>query len=230
MYTNTAGVTRWHSYADSQALARAAAAAVLEAAREAIAARGAFRMVLAGGRTPELAYRTLAGAEAEWSRWRIYFGDERCLPVQDPERNSQMARRSWLDRVAIPSENIFPIQAELGPAAAAAAYAELVRSALPFDLVLLGMGEDGHTASLFPGHGHPPGELVHPVYQAPKPPPERVSLSAAALGNARRILVLVSGVGKQEAVRRWRGGESLPVAEIRGPGGVDVLIDSDAGG
>jgi len=225
-----AGITRWHSFPDPQALARAAAEAVLEAAGEAIAARGEFRLVLAGGRTPEVAYRMLAEAEADWSRWYIYFGDERCLPAQDPARNSQMAHTVWLDRVAVPAENVFPIQAELGPEVAAARYAELVRDALPFDLVLLGMGEDGHTASLFPGQVHPQGELVHPVYQAPKPPSERVSLSAAALGSSRRVLILVSGAGKRKALQRWRSGEALPVAGIHGPGGVDVLVDREAEG
>ena len=222
--------TRWHRFPDPQALARAAAAVVLEEAREAIAVRGEFRVVLAGGRTPELAYRMLAQTEADWPRWQVYFGDERCLPRDDPERNSQMARTAWLDRVSIPVGNVHAIPAELGPEVAAVRYAERVRSALPFDLVLLGMGEDGHTASLFPGHVHPQGELVHPVYQAPKPPPERVSLSSAALGEARRILILVSGLGKREAVHRWRSGEALPVAGIQGPAGVDVLIDRDADG
>jgi 6-phosphogluconolactonase len=227
---NTTDAPRWHRFPNAQALARAAAEAVLDTAREAIAAADEFRIVLAGGRTPELAYRMLAQAEADWSRWRIYFGDERCLPAEDPERNSRMVRSVWLDRVAIPPGNVFPIQAELGPEAAAERYAELVRDALPFDLVLLGMGEDGHTASLFPGHAHAPAELVHAVHQAPKPPPERVSLSAAALGSAHRILILVSGAGKREAVQRWRSGEALPVAGIRGPAGVDVLIDRDAEG
>ena len=227
---NSDSATRWHSFPDSQTLAQAAAEAVLEAAREAIAARGEFRLVLAGGRTPELAYRMLAKAEADWPRWRIYFGDERCLPPHDPERNSEMARVAWLGRVPIPAGNVFSIRAELGPETAAARYAAMVRDALPFDLVLLGMGEDGHTASLFPGHRHPETELVHPVYRAPKPPPERVSLSAAALGNARRVLILVSGAGKREAVQRWRCGEALPVAGICGLEGVDVLIDRDAAG
>jgi len=227
---NALDTTRWHSFPDSQALARAAAEAMLESAREAIAARGEFRLVLAGGSTPELAYRRLAEAEADWSRWYIYFGDERCLPAEDPGRNSGMARGAWLDRVPIPAGHVFPIPAELGPEIAAARYAELVRDSLPFDLVLLGMGEDGHTASLFPGQLHPKTELVHPVYRAPKPPPERVSLSAGTLGDARRVLILVSGAGKREAVRRWRGGEALPVARIHGPAGVDVLIDREAEG
>ncbi|MGD8617445.1 MAG: 6-phosphogluconolactonase [Gammaproteobacteria bacterium] len=218
----------WHSFADSQALAEAAARAVLKSAREATAVRREFRIVLAGGRTPKLAYGLLAEAEAEWTRWRIYFGDERCLPPQHPERNSEMARSVWLDRAGIPPDHIFPIPAELGPEAAAAAYSDVVRHALPFDLVLLGMGEDGHTASLFPGHLHRQDELVHAVYQAPKPPAQRVTLSAAALSNARRILILVSGSAKREAVRRWRSAEALPVAGIRGPDGVEVLIDRDA--
>jgi 6-phosphogluconolactonase len=217
--------TRWHVYADPTEVARKTAERILAAADRAIAARGVFRIVLAGGRTPEQAYRLLRDADTDWSRWQVYFGDERCLPPQDPQRNSVMAARAWLDPMPIPTGNIHPIPAERGAKAAARAYAQVIARALPFDLVLLGMGEDGHTASLFPGQAHTESESVHAVHDAPKPPPERVSLSRSALGDAREILILVTGEGKRDALRRWRAGEPLPVASIRGPGGVDVLLD-----
>jgi 6-phosphogluconolactonase len=90
------------------------------------------------------------------------------------------------------------------------------------------MGEDGHTASLFPGHQHPQDELVHAVYNSPKPPPERVSISAKALSNTRELIFLITGANKQEAVKLWRSGSDLPVASIVPEHPVDVYIDSDA--
>ena len=184
--------------------------------------------MLAGGRTPEAAYRLLVGADTDWSRWEIYFGDERCLPVDDAERNSRMAARALLDAVKIPTANVHTIPAEQGAEAAAKAYQPVVRAALPFDLVLLGIGEDGHTASLFPGQQHPAGQLVHAVHNAPKPPPDRVSLSAGALSEAREVLILATGAAKRTAIKAWQAGEPLPIAAIGGLACVDVLLDSAA--
>jgi len=213
---------------DAEAVALEAARRMLQSASRAISARGLFRIVLAGGRTPEAAYRLLVGADTDWSRWEIYFGDERCLPVDDAERNSRMAARALLDPVAIPAANIHPIPAEQGAEAAANAYQPVIRAALPFDLVLLGIGEDGHTASLFPGQQHPAGQLVHAVHNAPKPPPDRVSLSAGALSEAREVLILATGAGKRAAIKAWQAGEALPIAAIGGPVPVDVLLDRAA--
>jgi 6-phosphogluconolactonase len=220
--------TRWHVLEDAAAVAAEAARRILAAAETAIAERGVFRIALAGGRTPMQTYRMLAEAETDWTAWQIYFGDERCLPPDHAERNSRATTEAWLDRIAMPAENIHLIPAELGAEAAAEAYAPLVGAALPFDLVTLGMGEDGHTASLFPGRAHPGADLTLPVHGAPKPPPDRVSLSAKALSSAREILILVTGAQKQSAVAAWKGGDPLPVAAIGGKSGVDVLIDRDA--
>ena len=221
---------RWHVLDDPQAVAGQAAQRILAAAARAIAERDVFRIVLAGGRTPEAAYRLLVAADTDWSRWEIFFGDERCLPVDDAERNSRMAAQAWLDQVAIDQAHVFPIPAEQGAEAAAQAYTAPVQAALPFDMVLLGMGEDGHTASLFPGQQHPAEEPVHAVHNAPKPPPDRVSLSQQTLSDARQVLILVTGGGKRDAVQAWKAGDTLPVASIRGHNGVDVLIDRDAAG
>lgn len=220
--------TRWHVFADAASVADEAAQRALRAASAAVAERSTFHLVLAGGSTPLLMYRLLSRAEADWARWHVYFGDERCLPPDDTARNSRAAARAWLDLVPIPAENIHPIPAEIGAQAAAAAYARLIEAVLPFDLVILGMGEDGHTASLFPGQVHPAAELTHAVHNAPKPPPDRVSLSAHALSQAREILVLVTGVGKRDAVSAWKAGEPLPVATIGGESGAAVLIDREA--
>jgi len=220
--------TRWHVMEYAVAVAAEATRRVLAASRTAIAERGVFRIVLAGGHTPMQAYRMLAETDTDWTDWQIYFGDERCLPPDHAERNSLAAAQAWLDRVAMPVENVHPIPAELGAEAAAEAYSPLVSTALPFDLVILGLGADGHTASLFPGQVHPATELVLPVHGAPKPPPDRVSLSAGALSNAREILILVTGAGKRSAVTAWEAGEPLPVATVGGTCGVDILIDRDA--
>ncbi|MEZ5541886.1 MAG: 6-phosphogluconolactonase [Pseudomonadota bacterium] len=222
--------TNWHVLADAAQLEEVVAQRILALAAAAIDAHGSFRIVLAGGRTPAAIYRRLAPADAEWSHWQVYFGDERCLPAQDPERNSMMAARAWLDLQRVPAHNIHPIPAELGAEAAARAYRETVQDALPFDLVLLGMGEDGHTASLFPGQVHAADALVVAVHAAPKPPSDRVSLGLAALNAAAHVLVLVTGQGKHAAVERWRRGEDLPVAQVCGRQGVDVYLDAAAAG
>lgn len=226
---NATGI-RWRCLSDADAVAEQAVATILVAAARAIAARGCFRMVLAGGRTPVRVYRQLAGNAIDWSAWQLYFGDERCLPAGHAERNSVMAASAWLEQVAFPPDNLHPIPAELGAAAAAQAYAPLIRAARPFDLVLLGMGEDGHTASLFPGHEHPLHEAVHAVHNAPKPPAERVSLGRESLSDAYDVLVLVTGADKRQAIQQWQAGESLPVAEITARNGVTVLMDAAACG
>jgi len=219
---------RWHVMPDSHSLATAVSERILEEARNAISGHGVFRIVLAGGATPAAVYRQLAATASDWSRWQVFFGDERCLPADHPQRNSAMARECWLGRVALPAANVHVINAETGAAAAAQAYAAVIEQARPFDLVLLGMGEDGHTASLFPGQTHAAGELVHAVHDAPKPPPDRVSLGLAALNDAAGVLVLVSGAGKHTALQRWKRGDDLPVARIHGQAGVDVYIDNAA--
>ena len=223
-------MTRWHQFDDPQSVAREAARRILKAADRAITAHGRFSMVLAGGGTPESTYRLLVTADTDWSKWHIYFGDERCLPVDDAERNSVMAASAWLDYVAIPADQIHPMPAQQGAEAGASAYRLLVAGAVPFDMVLLGMGEDGHTASLFPGQIHSDSELVHAVHDAPKPPPDRVSLSRNALSDCNELLILVTGAGKQQAVDRWKQGEAIPIASIGAHDTVDILLDKDAAG
>jgi len=220
----------FEQFSDAQTLAAFAAAEILAAARQAVAERGRFRIVLAGGTTPLAVYRLLAAQPADWGAWEVYFGDERCLPPGDPERNSQSAQDALLDRVPIPAERVFPIPAELGAEEAAEAYGRIAAAARPFDLVLLGMGEDGHTASLFPGHPLPQGVSAMAVHGAPKPPPERVSLTPEALADCRRMLILVTGAGKRAALAAWRAGADLPVVRVAELGRARVLVDLDAAG
>lgn len=220
--------TYWHVFDNPDAVAAEAAKRILESASKSIAERGVFRIVLAGGSTPEAAYRLLVDADTDWSCWEVYFGDERCLPVDDPDRNSVMADNTFLNAVPIPPASIYPISSEKGAEEAAEEYTAIVKAALPFDLVLLGIGEDGHTASLFPGQKHPIDELVHPVHNAPKPPPDRVSLSARALSDAENVIIMAAGAGKRDAIAAWQDGKPIPIAEIGGPAPVDVLMDKAA--
>lgn len=220
---------RWHSVPDELTLQQTAFEAILDSAAQAIRERGQFHLVLAGGNTPREIYRRLKAAQTDWTAWYVYFGDERCLPADDPARNSRMAAEVWLDLVPIPVAQIHVIAAELGAIEAAKSYRETLKSVGDFDLVLLGLGEDGHTASLFPGHewGVTPGSPdALAVFDAPKPPAERVSLSASRLSRTRKAMYLVSGKSKQAAVARWRAEKNIPARAIMPPSGVDILVES----
>lgn len=219
---------RWTVLSDPEAVANAACQAIQAAAAKAIKQRGVFRIVMAGGTTPERAYGLLSQRKSDWTHWQVFWGDERCLPVEHPDRNSMMVKKSLTDHVPIAGENIFPIPAELGPEQAAQQYETTILSALPFDLVLLGMGEDGHTASLFPGEQYSGEKLVAPVFNAPKLPSERVSLTPYALKQSRQLLMLITGDSKRAAVEQWLSGEDLPVSQISCQGDMEILADRGA--
>jgi len=217
------------SVADVSELRQLACERILDAARRAIAQRGEFHIVLAGGNTPRAVYRMLSIANADWAHWHIYFGDERCLPADDANRNSKMASDSWLDAVTIPENQIHVIPAEFGADVAAVLYAKDLHTMADFDLVLLGLGEDGHTASLFPGHDWgvtATAADVLAVVDAPKLPAQRVTMSAQRLSRTREVLFMVEGKNKREAVSQWQAGAELPVRAIRPDAGVDVLIEA----
>lgn len=216
-------IVNWKPYDSIEQLAEAACQRVLDAADKAIIAHDSFKLVLAGGTAPVKAYQLLATKQADWSKWHIYYGDERCLPIDDSERNSLVAERKWLDLVAIPKEQIHRIPAELGAEIGAEQYAQDVAAAGKFDLVLLGMGEDGHTASLFPGHVHNVDELTHAVHNSPKPPADRVTISAKALSNTVELIFIVSG-DKQDALAAWKNQQDIPVTQLCPASGVDVLL------
>jgi 6-phosphogluconolactonase len=201
-------------------VAAAAAADITEALSE-----GARSLVLAGGTTPRRCYELLSQMEVEWGRVTILFGDERCVRPDHPESNFRMARESLLDRVSPATVHRMP--AELGPDEAAGLYAHIVASLMPLDVVTLGVGEDGHTASLFPGHpALRATALVLGVRDSPKPPPQRVTLTLSALQPARRVIILATGAGKADAVARARRGE-VPSGMIAG---ARWLIDRAAAG
>jgi 6-phosphogluconolactonase len=222
-------LVRWHPYADIPALEHAAVERILAAAATALRGRGQFNIVLAGGRTPRGVYQRLRKSGADFGSWQIYFGDERCVARNDAGRNSLMAAQAWFDAVGLGPAQVHTIPAERGAYDGARAYAALLQGVPEFDLVLLGLGEDGHTASLFPNHewGVGPGAPdTIAVLDAPKDPPHRVSLSAARLSRAKEMLFLVDGAAKRQAVAAWRNGANIPARSITPAVGVDVLIEA----
>ncbi len=205
------------AFADPEALAVAAAQRIAVLAAQAQAQRDVFRLALSGGHTPRHCYEHLRHGALDWSRIEVYFSDERCLPRGDSERNDVLAYDALLRHVPVPPAQVHVIPAEQGPARAAEAYARLLDLAHPLDLVLLGMGEDGHTASLFPGHPALRSKaLAVPVFDAPKPPVLRVSLGLDVLKTARHKLFLVTGVEKHEALQRMKKGAQFPAAQVTG--------------
>ena len=201
-------------------VAAAAAADIAEALRE-----GARSLVLAGGTSPQRCYELLSHMDIEWGRVTVLFGDERCVPPDHPDSNYRMARESLLDRVSPASVHRMP--AELGPDEGAGLYAHIVASVAPLDVVTLGVGEDGHTASLFPGHpALKATALVVGIRDSPKPPPQRVTLTLPALQSARRVIILATGAGKADAVARAKRRE-VPSGMIVG---ARWLIDRAAAG
>ena len=202
---------------DAEALARAAAEEVARCAEAAVRERGRFTIALSGGSTPQRLYRLLADREApyrariEWSAAHVFWGDERHVPPDHPDSNDRMAREALLDRVPVPADNIHRIHAELPDAAEAAeAYETELRRAFAlapgeaprFDLVLMGLGTDGHTASLFPG-----SEAVHErerLVVAPwidKLSSFRITLTLPVFERAAEVLFLVSGEDKAAALQ-----------------------------
>jgi 6-phosphogluconolactonase len=201
-------------------VAEAAAAEIAKALSE-----GARTLVLAGGSTPKRTYELLTQADIRWGRVTILFGDERCVPPDHPDSNYRLARETLLDRVAPGS--VHRIAGELGRDEAAELYSRVVAGLAPLDIVLLGAGEDGHTASLFPGHPEVNAQgWVVGVRDAPKPPPDRVTLTLATLQGARLVIILATGAGKADAVAKAKRGE-VPSGMIAG---ARWLIDRAAAG
>jgi len=220
---------RWNTVADQSELNQIALRTILDNATKSIRQRGEFHFVLSGGDTPRGIYQQLRSVHTDWSAWHIYFSDERCLLTGDQNLNSRMAGEAWFDHVPIPKNQIYVIPVELGASRAAYEYAKTLQSVGVFDLTFLGLGEDGHTASLFPGHewGSVPGSPdTLAVFDAPKAPQHRVSMSAVRLSHSRQVMFIVSGKSKHMAVAKWRKGDNIPAKAIMPIAGVDVLLES----
>lgn len=200
-------------FPDAAAVADDAARRFTALAQAAIAERERFTVALSGGSTPRAMYQRLAAppfsSAIDWERVFVYWGDERMVPPDDADSSYRMARDTLLEHVPIPAANIVPAPTVGGtPADAARAYAETMvaqfgQDVPQFDLILLGIGPDGHTASLFPGQPEPSApsdDLVVAVYDSPKPPPDRISFTYRLINAARAIMFVVTGADKASAL------------------------------
>jgi 6-phosphogluconolactonase len=235
-----------HVLPDATALFRTAAEQVCASSRAAVAARGRFALALAGGRTPRGLYALLArdatfrGA-IPWDRTHVYWGDERHVPPEHPDSNYRMAREALLDHVPLPGANVHRVPVEEPDARRAAERYEhdlragfALAGATPprFDLVVLGLGADGHTASLFPG-AEALDETVRLAVatRAPAPPIERITLTLPVLNHAACVAFLVSGADKAAVVRAVLAeprGPPLPAQRVRPAGRLVWLLDAAA--
>ncbi|HEX6352776.1 6-phosphogluconolactonase [Actinophytocola sp.] len=213
-------------YETADELASATADRLVAALAAAQAARGTASVVLTGGRTGIAVLAALRSATLDWSSLDIYWGDERFLPAGDPERNETQAREALLDHVPVSPARVHPMapsDGEFGddPDAAAEAYAVLLKDVPSFDVCLLGVGEEGHTASIFP---HSPAvyetaRAVVAVRDCPKPPPTRVSLTLPTIRQASEVWLMTTGEAKAEPVASALAGaseEDVPAAGARG--------------
>lgn len=207
-------------YPDLESLSRAAAALLVRQANLAVAARGRFSVALAGGATPRRTYELLAAPplayRAPWDRMHVFWGDERCVPLTDSRSNARMAKEAWLDRVPIPGNQIHPMNCAPDPAAAARQYEAQLREFFAgqppiLDLVILGLGQDGHTASLFPGTAvlAEAERWAAAVYLA-ESGLHRVTLTAPLINQAAVVAFLVAGGAKAGVLREVLHGPRDP--------------------
>lgn len=226
---------------DPEQLARVAADLFAELARQQVATGGCCAVVLAGGETPRRTYQLLAQepwrSSIPWDRLQFFWGDERCVPANDPRSNQLMARTALLDRLALTSEQLHPIRSDLPAGLAAEAYqTELQRffgnKPPRFDLVLLGLGDDGHTASLLPGSAVLAEQVRWTaVTRRPEEPFDRVTLTAPLINQAKRILFLVAGAAKAAVLRHLLEADEPPYpARLIRPvdGELHWLVDREA--
>jgi 6-phosphogluconolactonase len=226
-----------------ESLSRGAAEFVATCSKEAIIARGVFSIAISGGTTPRGLYMLLGSSpwrEAiDWKRVHVFWADERCVPADHRESNFKLANDAFIVKTAMPDEHIHRIEGEIGPAQAAMKYEQNLRaffqvaSCPVFDLILLGLGEDGHTASLFPGNAavQEQGRLAAPV-QLAHPRLDRVTLTLPVLNHAAEILFLVSGGAKAGVVRaivQEKHAEHYPAGRVRpAEGRVTWFLDTEA--
>ncbi len=225
---------------DAEALASEAAGWLCE---RALASNGRFAVCLAGGSTPRRLYENLASEPLNgrfpWPRVHWFWGDERFVPQDSDDSNYRMARAAMLDRVPVPPGNVHAVDTRLlNPAAAAEAYERNLQAfygatsfdrARPlFDVMLLGLGEDGHTASLFPGSAALAEREAWAVAVVGERPQARITLTYPAIESSRDVAFIVSGRGKRDVVEAIRRGENLPAARIKPAGNLHWFLDRDA--
>jgi len=212
---------KWNVSKDFKIASKAAAEFLAESIRNCVSKRGVCHIVLPGGRSPEQCLQFLSEMELPWEKIDWYVGDERVLPEGNSERNDVMIKNNLWSK--IPSGSIHTIQAELGGEVAAKLYNAELKDLNVFDIAFLGMGEDGHTASLFPGNvALNDIRDVVPVYNSPKPPDDRVTISIKKLSKARIRMVLTGGILKAGILSRIKKGEKVPINII---GDVNWFVD-----
>lgn len=228
-----------HVYGDKAALVAAATDQVIELIRGAIAARGRCSIALSGGSTPKPIYQALGQTDLPWEHLFIYWGDERYVPMTHADSNAKMTYEAWLNHVSMPADNIFTVPtATESPQVSADQYQQAlaksfgVTDRLPqFDIILLGMGDDGHTASLFP-HTAALNESERWVTVGQKGEQPRITFTAPLINQARHVMFLVAGANKQTALSQVFAADAdsavypsrliAPVGELR------WLLDADA--
>jgi 6-phosphogluconolactonase len=248
-------VTRLTTLADAEGVAERAALQIARALNSARRARGVAHLALSGGTTPARTYELLAG-ELSGGGWgdgiEVWFADERCVGAEDAQSNYRLARETLLTAAGVPQERVHRMEGELGPEEGAERYARALRGRVPaemegpagtravddggalpaLDVIVLGIGPDGHVASLFPGApalDASPQAVCLPVRDSPKPPPERITLSLAVLRAARACVLLATGAGKADAVTAMLAEPSphVPASLLR-RGRLSVIVDDAA--
>ena len=222
---------------DGEAAARRAADLMASHINDARMRSADVHIAVAGGSTPQRAYELLADMQGTWAHVHLWLGDERCVPADHEDANQRMVDESLLSQLrSSEGPHLHPVRGELQPEDAAWLYGRDIARAMGdrpvFDLVLLGLGPDGHTASLFPGH--PAARAAHApvigVRESPKPPPERITLTLPVLERARFTLLLATGAEKREALAGVRAGDDrLPAARM-GDGLDEIVCDEAAAG
>jgi 6-phosphogluconolactonase len=226
--------------ADADGASERAAREIVRRLESARTERGAAHLALSGGSTPARTYELLAEQLQSWEQIDVWFADERCVEPTDEESNYLLARQTLLERASdLEPERVHRMEGELGPEQGAERYARELRDHAPIedglvalDVVVLGIGPDGHVASLFPGAATleaDPSELCLGVHDSPKPPPERITLTLAVLRAAQRCVLLATGAGKADAVDAMLAEPSnhVPASLLR-RGRLSVVVDDAA--
>ncbi|KAH7345163.1 hypothetical protein B0J17DRAFT_638626 [Rhizoctonia solani] len=234
-----------HSFGTSTALIDSLAEFIFKAQTEAIEKRNKFTIALSGGSLPKMLKGLISRRDVPWDKWHVYFSDERLVPLDHEDSNYALCKKEFLSHVPIPDANIYTIDPALLDNSEEAAdsyesilireFAQKDSARFPvFDLIMLGMGPDGHTCSLFPGHEllSESDRWVAPIEDSPKPPPRRITFTFPVLNHAAKVAFVATGEGKQEMLSRVldHPEEGLPCSRVRpmSPGQVYWFVDDAA--
>ncbi|XP_005088833.1 6-phosphogluconolactonase isoform X1 [Aplysia californica] len=208
---------------------------VITRANLAVKEKGIFTIGLSGGSAAKMLCAALPEATTDWSKWRVFFCDERHVPFDNPECTFSFYKNNLMSKVPLSDEHIFPLNPNVTVAEAADLYIEKLRSVFPgnslprFDLLVLGMGPDGHTCSLFPGHPllNETSRITAAISDSPKPPPCRVTLTYPVINNAACAVFASCGAAKADIVQQVLEGKSeepLPAARVKPTNGEVIWI------